>query len=867
MQASTAFDGAGALTILVVGPEGSDSLRAAVSTSAIPSAATVDAATGSLRADGSSVAALTSAGPYAPGTIVYISVRAYTSGVGTRVLQLTDASDAADALQGPSLEVRQASTATDVTINFAAIGTLTYRVNDVPTALPSSPITITRPDALDEPVVVTFICTRNTLIATETVTVYPIGVDTVTPDLVVVPVSSGQLRDTVAFTISATDPSGRGLTLTRRMTLTGCSAIGFTGSGPHTLTNGQTVQIIRPLAANAGAVEFECLASGGGRAAQQRTIPVRDLTGVGIEVLSNPEFRADLPRPYVIYDNNGTGLLALTYAAIAGQNTSGIELVITKAAGGGIDPGSGGFTLQMVRNTTSAFIADRYREGALYLITLRAKIPVGYDVIYASNSFGTGGTSEWLSSQAGTGDYFDYVLRLQIGVGGSFSSIGFFWLNDGTNTAAVTWRVARLNWRDLTASERQPVASLTARVVGGDADTAIVQVDISPVTSDSRVWLAAFTDTPEVGSASTTTGVEVVSGSVWNMPRKAFRAGTGSAYFRGRTPGFEIADCSVEIPEQGRDTVPLSMTAERVGGSSTTEIVRLFPTDPFPQGAGTLTLTLLPSTASVSPAGPVALTSGSPVDITITKPVQTSLPAVVGATLSNANRVSAYVPIKIEPVIALIPGRIELPAPAQSGADYTLRFKAWLADGTECTSTSQVALTSETTPTGSSPVLVAETFTRDTVNGWFTWTFTRVAGSAYRAFLFVLEQSTTARTSMVVTIPTYTPPGTGSGAPAITAVYTENSATLDLGSADGVLRIFFSYANLPSGGSLQAVFRQGTNLPEVVALPSTPTTLRTPVAKQTSTLGRQRLDGSVQMLDSAGTVVASLPFLSVYYWP
>ncbi len=863
LSASTAFDGAGALSILVSGPDGSDSLRAAVSTSGMPSAATVDAAAGSLRVDGVEVSVLTSVGPYAPGTIVYIAVRAYRSGVGTRLLQLTDAADAADAAQGPSLEVRYLQTSTQVQVTYAVIGTATYRVNDVLTTLPASPFIIARPSALAPPFVGAITVVRNGLTVTEPLVVPALGVDTVTPDIEVEAVSTGNLRDTVAFKVRGYERSGRSLTLTRSMLLSGCSAVGFSGPGPHALAQDQQVQIIKPLAANSGTVRFEVLTSAGGRVEQSRSIPTRDLTGVGIEVLSNPEFRADLPRPYVVYDNGSTGLITLAYSAVVGQNTSGVALVITKAAGGGTAPGSGGFTLAMQRNLTTAFVADRYREGALYVITLRAYIPNGFAINYASNNYGTGGVNEWLSSQAGTGDYAEYVLRLQIGVGGSFSSIGFFFLT-GNDLAAVEWGVAKINWRDLSASERQPVASLTARRIGGDVDTDILELTITPATSDSRVWLAASTDTPESGSAGGL-NVEVVNGSTWNMPLRAFRTGNGMAYFRGRTPGFEIAECSYVLPEQGRDTVSLSMTAERVGGTSTTEVVRLFPTDPFPQGAGTLTLSLLPSTAAVSPTGPLSLTSGSPTDITITKPAQTSEPAIIGATLSNANRVSAYLPIKIEPVRPLVPGRIERLASVQSGVDHIERFRAYLSTGVEVDYLNVGATVTRTPPSGAVSTFGA-TVTRDVVNGWFTFTLTRVPGDAYSALLALGVDTNTARTEIIVPIPTVplTPPADTT--PRITQILTTNTAILDSGLSDGVLEIAAVYANLPAGGSVQAVFRQGSNLPETVALPSVPTTLRTPVSKNTSTVGRQRLDGDVQLLDSSGGVVASLGFLSVYFW-
>ena len=71
---------------------------------------------------------------------------------------------------------------------------------------------------------------------------------------------------------------------------------------------------------------------------------------------------------------------------------------------------------------------------------------------------------------------------------------------------------------------------------------------------------------------------------------------------------------------------------------------------------------------------------------------------------------------------------------------------------------------------------------------------------------------------------------------------TESQMGSDVASQLGTLSIFYAISNLPSGGSVQAVFRQGTGLPETVTLASSPTVLRTPVAKNTSMVGRQRLE-------------------------
>jgi hypothetical protein len=750
VTASTAFDAAGALTILVTGPVGSDSLRAAVSTSAMPSAATVDAATGSLRADGTDVAVLTASGPFAEGTIVYVAFRAYKGGIGSRLGAITDSRDAADAAQGPSLSVREEPAAEYVRVRFAAIGTVTYRVNDVLTTVPSSPFDIARPAALTTPGTFVLFSTRNGLTASHPITVNPIGVDTVTPSHELVPESDAQLRDSVAFRYSGADPSGRGLTVTRTMTLTGCSAVGFSGPGPHTLSQGQRVEIIKPLAANAGTARFRTSLAGGGSVEMGRSIPPRDLTGAGVEVLSNPEFRADLPRRAVAYGTLNT----LFYGPREGQNSSGQELVIVKDAGTSGAPGSGGFSLALPHTTAAGFVADAFRTAGLYLVTLRALIPVGYWLNFATNAIGTGASAAWVSSNAGTGSYADYVLRLQIGATGSFEDTGYFWITSSSDSAPVTWRCCRINWRDLSASERQPVGSLVARVIDSDATTATVEAVMSPATADTRVWLVGAMDAPSGGAA---VDAQVANGSTWVFARRGFRLGAVGARFRGRTPGFEVADAAVEIPEQGRDTISLAMEVEKVGGSATTDVLRIKPTDPIPQGAGTLTLSILLGGApGASPAGPFAMTSGSPADVTVTRPAQNALDSVVGFTLAGAGRVSAFREITVAAQRTRIPGRIEVLTPVQSGADYTLRWRAALADGGGFGTVSELSARAVRTPgTGGAPSTFALTITYDAINNWFSTTLTRAAGDGYSIVLGILPQGVTALTEVSVSIPSW----------------------------------------------------------------------------------------------------------------
>ena len=70
-----------------------------------------------------------------------------------------------------------------------------------------------------------------------------------------------------------------------------------------------------------------------------------------------------------------------------------------------------------------------------------ANIPSGRSIYFASNAYGDGSFQEWITSQAGTGDWEEYVMVQQIGKGGSLSSTHFFYIDGGSNVA-FDWYVA-----------------------------------------------------------------------------------------------------------------------------------------------------------------------------------------------------------------------------------------------------------------------------------------------------------------------------------------------------------------------------------------------------------------------------------------
>jgi hypothetical protein len=171
--------------------------------------------------------------------------------------------------------------------------------------------------------------------------------------------------------------------------------------------------------------------------------PQAGASGDGFQILSNPDFAGGSLTGYSVYDNGATGRITLTAETdTAAPNSSGYRMKIAvTAAGGTIVPGSGGF-FRSIGVDSGAFQIDKYHRGSTIIWRIRAKIPSGYNIGWASNAIGDSPTQVWITSQAGTGDWYEYVFKLVTGSTGTFSTTGFFYIDNGSNTAAVTWYVA-----------------------------------------------------------------------------------------------------------------------------------------------------------------------------------------------------------------------------------------------------------------------------------------------------------------------------------------------------------------------------------------------------------------------------------------
>ena len=119
------------------------------------------------------------------------------------------------------------------------------------------------------------------------------------------------------------------------------------------------------------------------------------------------------------YNNAGNDSVTLHRASapsLAAPNDSGYIAVITcKGAG---TPGAGGF-----------YFGNTTRAGAIFLYRFTAMIPSGKTINFSSNAAGDGYTYEFLTSKSGTGKWEDYVCIVRCGASGTFSSTGFFYVD------------------------------------------------------------------------------------------------------------------------------------------------------------------------------------------------------------------------------------------------------------------------------------------------------------------------------------------------------------------------------------------------------------------------------------------------------
>lgn len=252
---------------------------------------------------------------------------------------------------------------------------------------------------------------------------------------------------------------------------------------------------------------------------------------------TDPSFQNGL-NSVTVYNNGTGGTVTVTRAANQADspfaNSSSYNLTITGATGAA--PGLGGF----VQSTTS-------RSNAIFLQRIVAKIPVGYTIQYASNAIGDNSSQTWLTSQAGTGQFQEYLVLRKCGATGTFSSTGHIYL---TGTAPVTWYVAYAAMYDFTGPANLLVSARLSR------DSVVLAADSSGTVSDFTQATSTFS---------------VYNGSVDDSANWTFSVTPGA----GITGTASNSNRTYTVTALSQDTSTVTFTATRSGYATLTSTFAL----------------------------------------------------------------------------------------------------------------------------------------------------------------------------------------------------------------------------------------------------------------------------------------------------
>lgn len=126
-----------------------------------------------------------------------------------------------------------------------------------------------------------------------------------------------------------------------------------------------------------------------------------------------------------VYNNSSNGNVTITRQEASADNPCGdYELLIKNT--GSSSPNCGGFSW-----------AHASRANAIFIYRIIAKIPTGRNLVFATNAIGNSAVQQWLTSNAGTGKFQEYLFKLTCGASGTFSSTGFFSITGAVGSASA----------------------------------------------------------------------------------------------------------------------------------------------------------------------------------------------------------------------------------------------------------------------------------------------------------------------------------------------------------------------------------------------------------------------------------------------
>ncbi|MEP2103100.1 MAG: hypothetical protein ABJP02_04850 [Parasphingorhabdus sp.] len=188
------------------------------------------------------------------------------------------------------------------------------------------------------------------------------------------------------------------------------------------------------------------------------SLSVEDLlrTGLAGNSLSyDPSFeRGTIPSNIFRYDNNASGSVSISIVQDASApkgNSNLLRVAFNNSAQP--SPGCGMYQSLQYAGAGQPSRLGRYTEGSTIAFVLLAKIPVGKTIEFTSNATGTGaGGAGWLTSKAGTGNWEWYIYERRIGVGGTLSSTGFFYVTATLGEGAFHWDIAKYDQIELSST-------------------------------------------------------------------------------------------------------------------------------------------------------------------------------------------------------------------------------------------------------------------------------------------------------------------------------------------------------------------------------------------------------------------------------
>ena len=226
-----------------------------------------------------------------------------------------------------------------------------------------------------------------------------------------------------------------------------------------------------------------------------------------------------------VYNNSGNGTVTITRTSSSTvPNDSGKMLTIKNT--GTASPYCGGFSF-----TTQC----GYRK--IFITRIIAKIPVGRDITFHTNSMGTGGTQKWLTPTKGTGDWQEYICKVYCGTS-NFSSTHFFAITGAYN---VTWYLAYATVFDVTTSERY-----TTTIDANGIYTATLNANQITAGTIDADRIGAKSITADKIAANTITSAQIDGDSIKaNIINTKYINGLSCTFTKGTIGGWTIGANSI----------------------------------------------------------------------------------------------------------------------------------------------------------------------------------------------------------------------------------------------------------------------------------------------------------------------------------